>query len=74
MNFVPNENSKDEFLCIWFVVSFIYVLHGNKNIFIVIVIVIYTTMCFNEDWMNQFTLAKKSAFWKAEKYPTRLSL
>ena len=40
MNFVPNDNRKDEFLCIWFVVSFIYVLQGNKNIFIVIVIVI----------------------------------
>ena len=40
MNFVPNDNNEDEFLCIWFVVSFIYVLHGNKNIFIVIVIVI----------------------------------
>ena len=38
MNFVPNDNSEDEFLCIWFVVSFIYVLHGDKNIFIVIVI------------------------------------
>ena len=40
MNFVPNDNSEDEFLCVWFVVSFIYVLHGNINIFIVIVIVI----------------------------------
>ena len=39
MNFVPNDKSEDEFLFIWFVVSFIYVLHGNKNIFIVIVIV-----------------------------------
>ena len=42
MNYVPNDNSKDEFLCIWFVVSFIYVLHGNKNMFMVIVIVIVT--------------------------------
>ena len=40
MNIVPNDNSEDEFFCIWFVVSFIYVLHGNKNTFIVIVIVI----------------------------------
>ena len=51
MNFGPNDNSEDEFLCIWFVVSFIYVLHGNKNIFIVIVIV---NACFSSQYMYDY--------------------
>ena len=35
---------------------------------------IYSVMCFNEDWKYQFTLANKFAFWSSSRWPLATSM